>query len=51
VQNNQEKDLQNSKDLENSKDLQKKPKKTRKARKKKHTFVNPYDTRKKRKFW
>jgi hypothetical protein len=30
---------------------EKKPKKTRRIRKKKHTFVNPYDTRKKRKFW
>jgi hypothetical protein len=28
-----------------------KPKKTKSNRKKKNAFVNPYDTRKKRKFW
>jgi hypothetical protein len=58
--------VMNKKTMNNKQDLQddlqddqnnpnkKIPKKTRKAKKikkKKHTFVNPYDTRKKRKFW
>jgi hypothetical protein len=49
--NNKDKVVQNNEKEDPS---TKKPKKTRKAkriRKKKHTFVNPYDTRKKRKFW
>ena len=47
VQNNQNED----EDEDEDENKQNKPKKTRKARKKKYTFVNPYDTRKKHKFW